>query len=381
MDLAALLFPVVSLCSNHLSACSPSRFDSAALNETSRLRSLHLSAVTKEESGQWEQAAAIYRDELRLLDRMGRPGKMISAQVYISLAGLYHIEGHLDDAEAAYRKSIAVMQKYPSSGVELARAWEGLYWLYTEWGRLADAGDALNKGLQIAGKVSPELSAQKIGLLDSQAVLLCANGRYAEAERTWQRALKIGQEDSPANEKPYRAVLTHLGQMYSRIGEYTLAGDFLQRSLAAHADPQDSASISQAVLRSELAFVYMHTKRIAEADALFAQAMKVAGLVGPGVPIATSLIFSRFGDYRMIQHRWQDAENCYRRALSLRADVLGDHKMVAESFFDLSRALDKLHRKAEAKNCRERASQIMAAQKTPDTTAQTVDVLSFRARN
>ena len=327
MDLAALLFPVVSLCSNHLSACSPSRFDSpGSLSETSRVRSLHQSAIAREESGQWEQAAAIYRDELRLLERMGQAGKIVSAEIYISLAGLYHIEGRLDDAEAAYKKSIEALQKsLPSSDMELARAWEGLYWLYTEWGRLADAGEALNKGFRIVDKVLPQASAQRIGLLDSQAVLLCANGRYAEAERQWQHALQIGQQDFPGNEKPYRAVLTHLGQMYSRIGEYKLAEDFLQRSLAAHTDSHDSASISQAVLRSELASVYMHTKRIAEADALFAEAMKVADVVGRTVPIATSLIVSRLGDYRMLQHRWQDAENCYRRALNLRTEVLGDH--------------------------------------------------------
>jgi len=388
MNFAALLFPVISLCGNNLSTCSASsRLDSPGrFDESNQVRLLHQAAVMQEAAGRWEQAAASYRDEISALDRLGKPGKIISAEIYISLAGIYQIAGRLESAETAYKLSVSLMKQYrpengPSDPMTLARAWEGLYWLYTEWGRLDDAAAALNNGYRVADKILPQASAERIAFLDSRGVLLCASGHYAEAEREWKHALDIGQANFPGNEVPYRAVLTHLGQMYSRIGEYDSAGDFLQRSLAAHADPNDSATISQAVLRSELAAVYMHTKRVPDAESLFAQAMKVADAVGSKVPIATSLIVSRFGDFQMLRRRWSDAENCYRRALDLRLKVLGDHKMVAESFFALSRALDKLHRKADARNCRDRAGQILAAQKTPDFTRQTVDVLSFRAHN
>ena len=105
MDLAALLFPLISACSPNLVPCPPSPVDlHRQSGDNAELHTLHQAALTQEEAGRWEQAAATYRDELRLLDRLGQPGKIAFAEVYISLAGIYHVQGRLQDAVAVAQR-------------------------------------------------------------------------------------------------------------------------------------------------------------------------------------------------------------------------------------------------------------------------------------
>jgi tetratricopeptide (TPR) repeat protein len=167
--------------------------------------------------------------------------------------------------------------------------------------------------------------------------------------------------------------------MYAILGEYKPAEEFLKRSLAAHQDAQGFAAVARAVVQSELATVYGKTHRYSEADPLFQQALQVVDSVEHGVPVGCALVLSRSGDYEMSRHNWQAAESEYRRALKLREATVGDQPIVAASLTALSQALQKLHRKQEAKNCRERAAQILAVQKHPLNIGQTIDVRAFRA--
>lgn len=389
MNLLPVLISLLSVC-NHEGVPSPQLGHAAnhqpagisllaGAGRLTQVRTLHLMAMSNEERGNLDLAGQLYRRELELLSQIGESGRVPSAQISLALAGVYQIQGRFSDAESAYRKSLGYL---PQAGYQddrhTARAWEGMYWLYQAWGKSSDAESVLKKAMRVMDKL-PEASAERIHFLDSEAVALCQSGRYAEAEKNWLNALHLGESAYPNDTRQFGEVLTHLGQMYSALGEYKSAEEFLDRSLKAHEKAQGLGVVSRAVLQTELGIVYARTHRWTDADTLFQQALQVANSVGSTVPVGCSLILERAGDFQMARHNWETAEGAYRRALAIRQDLAGDDSSVAESLVSLSQALQKLHRKKEAQSCRDRAAQIAATRNAPLPAGQTVDVRAFRA--
>jgi uncharacterized protein HemY len=112
---------------------------------------------------------------------------------------------------------------------------------------------------------------------------------------------------------------------------------------------------------------------------LFSKSVQMIESERDKVPIAYSLIRSYLGDYYMARSKWSEAETQYRAALQLRQAMLGDNAPdVAASMLSLSKALAKLHKKKDAERYQSRASSIMASQKNPVYSRDTVDIRAFR---
>jgi tetratricopeptide (TPR) repeat protein len=216
--------------------------------------------------------------------------------------------------------------------------------------------------------------------LDSEASVLCQRNRFREAEKDWLRALTIGEKAYGDDVQQYSAILTHLGELYSGLGDYESAAGLLKRSLAAYEQPGNRASISHAIIMSELANVYTKSKRYSQAEPLFSRSIEIVNRDQNLAPLGKALVLTRAGDYYMARHDWVAPEQQYRRALTLREAALGDHPLVAASLTSLSQALRKLARKKEAKDGLARADQTMAVQNEPLYSGETVDARQFSAK-
>ena len=101
---------------------------------------------------------------------------------------------------------------------------------------------------------------------------------------------------------------------------------------------------------------------------------------GSSAPLAYALVLHYLGDYYMALEQWSDAEKQYRRALVMREQALGPSPLVAQSMICLSRVLEKLHRKNEAKDYKAQVRVILGSQNNPAYSGQTVDISSFRKK-
>jgi len=155
-----MLIPLIAACGQDFSHCSqptpPTTPLQGSAGNVTQLRALQRLALRNESAGNLEAARKAYQQELTVLAKMGNAGAIGSGEVYTSLAGLCQIEGRLQESEAIYKKGIiAAMSQFGLvDDLRMARAWEGLYWLYTDE------------------------SAERILFLDSEGVLFSQSGRY-----------------------------------------------------------------------------------------------------------------------------------------------------------------------------------------------------------
>jgi len=194
-------------------------------------------------------------------------------------------------------------------------------------------------------------------------------------------ALKIAERAYGENGIEYGALLLHMGQMYSMIGDYSAAETMFRRGLAAHTKIAGADPLEYAILTSSLAMAYAKQRKLAEADPLILELTETIKADCSASPLACSFVRSNFGEYYMMKGEWRMAQTEFEQALKLREDTLGDHILVADSLMALSRAMRKVKRKKEAKIYEARAAQILASRNPLYDGRNTIDVRAFQAAN
>jgi tetratricopeptide (TPR) repeat protein len=297
------------------------------------------------------------------------------------LGEVSQIEGLFPEAEVAFTKAVALLNRYAGPrDIRTASALNTLGRLYNVTGRSKEAVVTLDKAWRMAQTILPEDSPDLVPFLDSQASLFCQNSRFTEAEKLWLRAVQVAEKAYGPAALEYSGVLTHLGEMYSSIGDYKSAENLFKRSLKGYERDGVELSVPQAIMMSQLGGVYTKMKSYSAAQPLFARSIEIVNADGNRAPLGAALVLSSAGDYSMARRDWVTAEQDYRRALQLREKTLGDHPLVAQSLRSLSNSLRKLNRKQEAKDNLVRANQILAVQTDPAYAGETVDVRAFRTK-
>ncbi len=193
--------------------------------------------------------------------------------------------------------------------------------------------------------------------------------------------MEIGENAYPGDDSEYNEVFLHLGQAYAILQQYPSAEEMFQRFLASEQRTTSPGALVRAVVGAELGRVYTDQHKYAAAEPLFLQSLKVVECERDKVPLSYALVQGYLGDYYMERSKWQDAEVQYRSALTMRIAVLGENAPdVAATLIGLSKALRKLHRKKEADAYMAQASSIIAFQKNPAYTKETIDVRTFRQK-
>ncbi len=310
-----------------------------------------------------------------------RDEPLSAAQVRTSIGALLALEGNFQGAESNLKSAIAGFTKHAGpSDLRTARAWNGLAWVYTASGMVDKASAALRKANDIAEKATPDDSVERIPFLDYHAEFYSQIGHYSEAERLWKQALAIAEKSAGDGGPQFDVVLLHLGHMYSSIGDYPSAREVLEQFLSIEAKVMPHGSLPEAVALGELGNVYAHLKDRSNAEPTLAKSIDMLRTIPGNVPLADALVGTYLGDYYMSQQRWSEAADMYKQALQMRQKFVPNTALVAGSMNALSRALEKLKQKAEAKRYRKEAEAILSEQHNPVYSGATVDVKSFHAR-
>ena len=344
-------------------------------NSPNPVRDLDMRAKGAALSGSYEEAREYYLKELDLLLANGK--QVEAGHVYMQLGELTQIHGAFPTAESDYKTGLNLLQRYAQpNDLRLVGAMDDLGWLYITWGRFLEGSrlmDLARTKAQGALQNDPSL----IRHLDMQAAYQLVTGRYSEAKKDWNRALDIGEMNYGPDSPEYAAVFVHLGQANALCGDYDAASQMYRRFFGIEDRVSTLPSTSRAMAAGELAHLYVQLHKFSEARPWFDQALSVFKGDPDQAPLAHSILLSYFGDYYMAQDDWGNAELEYRQALDLRRKVLGDNNAVAACMISLSKALQKLHLKEEAKDLVARAKAMLANEKRPPLD-QTVDVMALR---
>ena len=329
------------------------------------------------EMGQLPEAKSYFQRALDLV----RDKPLSEAEIHSSMGSLLALQGSFSQAETYLKSSIQSFTKHAGGNdLRTARAWNVLGWVYTASGDINHATEAVQKAEAITERILPRDSTKRIPFLDHHAELFLEIGRYSEAERLWREAAQIDQNSRGENDSQFDVIFLHLGHMYSSIGEYKPAQEALEHFLSIEQNVMPQGSLAQAVALGELGNTYAHLKDHSEAEPTLEKSIDMLRTLPGNVPLANALVGTYLGDYFMSQQRWSEAVNQYREALKTRQALIPHTALVAGTMTALSRALEKLKQKAEAKRYWKEAEAILAQQDNPIYSGDTVDVKSFRAK-
>ncbi|NIP13689.1 MAG: TonB family protein, partial [Pseudomonas stutzeri] len=236
-------------------------------------------------------------------------------------------------------------------------------------GRYAEAEPLYQRALAIRENALGPDHSDVAQSLNNLAALYHAQGHYAEAEPLYQRALAI-VEKALGPEHPHVATsLNNLAELYRAQGRYAEAEPLYQRALAIREKALGPEHPDVATSLNNLAELYraQGQGRYAEAEPLYQRALAIwEKALGPDHPdVATSL--NNLAVLYHAQGRYAEAEPLYQRALAIVEKALGpEHPHVATTLNNLAELYRAQGRYAEAEPLFQRALAIRESALGPE---------------
>jgi CHAT domain-containing protein len=189
--------------------------------------------------------------------------------------------------------------------------------------------------------IAPELS--------NLAALYQRQGRFAEAEPLFKRALAIREKALSREHPDVGQALNNLATLYVKLEHFAEAEPLFQRALAIYQKAAGSEHPAVATVLNNIGQVDRDLNRDADAEAPIKRSLAIREKVlGPDHPDVARSLNNLAGLYEH-QQRYADAEPLYRRALAIRERALGpDHPDVLTSASNLAYFLYVSGRTADA---------------------------------
>lgn len=140
------------------------------------------------ELGEYEESESLYAELFRWFkDRYGEK-HYITLNCMGSLACAMRANGKLDRAERLLRRRLTIDHELDGNELVDIDALHALAIVLQKKGDLADAEQVLRQALAIHKRIKHVHDQKLINLLNRLAEVLCAQGRYDDAEATWKRS-------------------------------------------------------------------------------------------------------------------------------------------------------------------------------------------------
>jgi tetratricopeptide (TPR) repeat protein len=239
-------------------------------------------------------------------------------------------------AIAAFQAAIARRQSL-SDPIPLATSLSYLAELYRSQGRYAEAEPLYRRALQITeqqlGAEHPDTATS----LNNLAGLYRSQGRYAEAEPLYRRALQIREQQLGAEHPAIATGLNNLGLLYYYQGRYGEAESLLLRARAIDQQILGEKHLNLAIDLHNLALVYKKQKRYSEAEQLFTQALQLKRQALPELhPLIADTLYCLGSMYRDQGNYWE-AKVFSQQALNIDLTLFGKKSpKVADDLRDLA---------------------------------------------
>lgn len=370
-------------------------------------------AVLYYEQGKYQAAEPLWKKALLVWEQHDHPE---AAKSLNNLAELYKAQKRYEEAEPLLERAVAICERL--SGInhpDVAAPLSNLALLYMELGKYKEGEPLLKRALaireQALGAHHPdtlttrknletfyrnwnfikqqrktEMPADTATTFNNQAVLLYAQGKYAEAEPLYQRALAIRERQLGPTHPDTAQTLNNLAELYERLGKYRKAKKLHQRALAILQQQLGADHLDTANSLNNLAGLYHAQKRYKEAEPLLQQALAIRqSQLGTDHPDTAQTLNNLAALYDS-QGKYEEAEVLYQQVLAICEKTLGPtHPDMAFPLSNLAVLYANQRKYSEAEPLLKRALAIREQQlgsQHPDTVDTRKDLEAlYRARN
>jgi tetratricopeptide (TPR) repeat protein len=192
--------------------------------------------------------------------------------------------------------------------------------------------------------------------LNNLAMAYDAQGKYADAEELFKRALAIREKALGKEHPDVASILNNLAAVYDEQGKYADAEELHKRALAIRekALGKDHPDVARSL--HNLAVVYQEEGKFADAEALDKRAVAInEKALGKEHPIVASSLNSLASIYTELG-KYAEAESLHKRVLAIREKALGkDHPDTASSLHNLANVYTYQGKYADAEDLYKRA--------------------------
>jgi CHAT domain-containing protein/Tfp pilus assembly protein PilF len=306
------------------------------------------------EQGKYADAEALYKRVLAIGDKA--LGTDTVALTLRNLADVYTAQGKYADAAEVYGRALAIGEKaLGKDHPDVADILYGLAGLYYHQGKYADAEEFYRRALAIYEKLGAD-HPKVANILDSLAIVSRSQGKFADAEVLYKRALAIDEKSLGGNHPDVASPLGGLAELYVLEGKYAEAEGLLKRALAIEEKARGASHPDVAKTLVTLAGAYRGQGKYAEAEGLYKRALAIQesalGAEHPLVAATLHNLANVFDD----QGKHADRERLEQRALAIKEKTLGpDHPSLAYTLISLAYASNAQGKHAEAEGFLKRA--------------------------
>src|SRR5688572_27245828 len=300
----------------------------------------HGLAQVYQEQGKYHEGELILREHLQEALKSPQPNTQVHA-AHMGLARLYQEQGKLAEAEEHYRAALAETEKpevWPDGELYCSTA----LWLsrfYVEHHRYRDAEPLFVRVVEIRGADRPSVPHY----LHELGKIYEAQDKYAEAEDSYRRALRIAEEFDETKDFVIVRALGDLARFCQERGRYSEAEEFSRRGLTIVEDKIQRHSAEDA-----------NRLRRRPNDKNLEARIKHAG-----VPISEAL--DRLAGIYEAQEKYVESEPLRRRSLEIKQQAWGENSWTwVDSLAAHANALHKIGREDEATKLDERVEAIRA---------------------
>ena len=195
--------------------------------------------------------------------------------------------------------------------------------LYYYQGKYAEAEPLYKRALAIKEKaLGPDHPSVATGL-NTLALLYYNQGKYAEAEPLYKRALATREKALGPDHPDVAQILNNLALLYYNQGEFAQAEPLYKRVLAINEKALGPDHPQVALGLNNLALLYDDQGKYAEAEPLYKRSLAIdEKALGPDHPsVATGLY--NLGQLYYTQGKYALAEPLFKRALAIYEKALG----------------------------------------------------------
>ena len=313
-------------------------------------RMMHTIGTAYASLGLYEAARAQLETALAARIRALGPRHPAVAETELALGDALSSHGTLDSAELHYARALSIFERSsPETRWKSGHALGSIATLRWQQGRNAEAESLYKKAIQYAEAAPAGDTAAMVRHLLGLGVAYWAQGKFAEADVHMRRSLAIEEKRLGPDHPDIAAITNNLGALNWTQGKYTEAAALYERTRSIFERTLDPMHPNVASVLNNLAETYWKLGKLKEAEPLFRQALSIKEekLTRDNPGIATTL--HGLAGILRDDGRTREAESAYQRALAIRMKAYGpENADVAETVKDYGILLTRAGRTAEA---------------------------------
>jgi tetratricopeptide (TPR) repeat protein/DNA-binding XRE family transcriptional regulator len=200
---------------------------------------------------------------------------------------------------------------------------------------------------------------QLVTLMSHIATYLANRARFTEAERLFQQALHLGEQELGVEHLLTAEVLLRLATFYGIQGKYQQAEPLCERALRIreHALGHEHLLVAEALYN--LAIPCSRQGKYQQAEDLFQQVLRIREHALGHEHLLVAEALHGLSVFYILQGEYQQAEHLCERALHIREQILGkNHPLLAPSLYNLATVYTHQKEYEQAELLYQRALQI-----------------------